>query len=303
MKYLQNVTKSIKSTKSTSCHSLLVLFTLFFVSFHATAQNQSHPYYGSAFSTQKNQLKDEALKDALKTILKSGHIQNSEFQYDKIVPNCDSTSGCVMQTAYGYDRAREFLFGRFYLVQDGSTYGIKEMYCDRIYTDADFKRGLNGPAPGIVPDGTVINVEHTWPQSRFTGNYSKEMQKSDMHHLFPTDSQLNSLRGNTIFGEVVRDSNKTKCSVSKYGQGQGTTRDVFEPPQSHKGRVARALFYFSVRYDLAISPEEEVILKKWHHDMPVDAQEAQRNEAIQKLQGNRNPFIDYPELVDQIADF
>ena len=299
MKILQTVRKSFHFNSRARISLLVFLF----LSQILSAQTQTLPYYGAEFSTQKDQLKGEELANLLKTILKSGHVQNSKFEFDQLVPSCDSTAGCVMQTAYGYDRARQFLFGRFYLIQSGASYGIQEMYCDRVYTTADFKSGLNTPAPGQVPDGTVINVEHTWPQSRFTGKYSKEMQKSDLHHLFPTDSQLNSLRGNTIFGEVVRDSNKTKCSVSRYGQGAGTTRAVFEPPQNHKRRVARALFYFSVRYDLPIDAAEEEILRKWHREVPVDEQEMSRNDAIQKLQGNRNPFIDYPELVEKINNF
>ena len=177
------------------------------------------------------------------------------------------------------------------------------MYCDRIYTAADFKNGIGGPGPGIIPEGTVINLEHTWPQSKFSGKYSKDLQKSDLHHMFPTNSQMNSLRGNTIFGEVVNDTHKTVCSASKYGKGEGTNLSVFEPPQHHKGHVARALFYFAIRYDMNITQAEEIILKKWNHENPVDAQEINRNIEIQKLQGNRNPFIDYPELADQIQDF
>ena len=48
---------------------------------------------------------------------------------------------------------------------------------------------------------------------------------------------------------------------------------------------------------------EEVFLKQWHRDDPVDQDEIRRNEKIYQIQGNRNPFIDDPELVDQIDNF
>jgi deoxyribonuclease-1 len=287
----------------------LVALTCVFVSLTNTAAQASNsvPYYGHEFNQSKNQLKNEELKTKLREVLTSGHVSPvnpSEVQIDdQIVKSCDSIKNCKEQTSLGYDRARQYLFGTFYLVSANQGYGVKEMYCDRIYTAEDFKNGIGAPAPGIVPEGTVINTEHTWPQSRFTGKYPKDIQKADMHHLFPTDSQMNSLRGNTIFGEVTKDSNKTKCNASKYGPGLGASRDVFEPPQTHKGRVARALFYFSVRYELPISAAEEVVLKRWNHESPVDQQEILRNNEIFKLQGNRNPFIDYPELADQIQDF
>ncbi|MCB0368129.1 MAG: endonuclease [Bdellovibrionales bacterium] len=35
----------------------------------------------------------------------------------------------------------------------------------------------------------------------------------------------------------------------------------------------------------------------------MDQEEITRNEEIYKAQGNRNPFIDYPELAAMIADF
>jgi hypothetical protein len=272
----------------------------------AIASN-SVPYYGYEFNQSKSHLKNEELKTKILEILTSGHVtpvDTSESQIDdQIVKSCDSIKNCQQQTSLGYDKARQFLFGTFYLVSATEGYGVKEMYCDRIYSVQDFKDGIGAPAPGIVPESTVINTEHTWPQSRFTGKHPKDFQKADLHHLFPTDSQMNSLRGNTIFGEVIKDSNKTKCNASKYGPGQGASRDVFEPPLAHKGHVARALFYFSVRYELPISTAEEVILKKWNRESPVDQQEIVRNNEIHRLQGNRNPFIDYPELADQIQDF
>lgn len=278
----------------------------FIITSIATASN-SIPYYGHEFNQSKNQLKNDELKLKLREVLTSGHVSpltsSETVVEDQIVKSCDSVKNCKEQTSLGYDRARQYLFGTFYLVTEDQGYGVQEMYCDRIYTQADFKNGTGGPSPGIVPESTVINTEHTWPQSRFTGKHPKDVQKADMHHLFPTDSQMNSLRGNTIFGEVIKDSNKTKCNASKYGPGLGTSRDVFEPPQAHKGHVARALFYFSVRYELPISMAEEVVLKKWNRESPVDQQEILRNNEIHKLQGNRNPFIDYPELADQIQDF
>lgn len=40
---------------------------------------------------------------------------------------------------------------------------------------------------------------------------------------------------------------------------------------------------------------------KWHTEDPVDEWEKARNDLIQKYQGNRNPFIDYPEFAELIG--
>ncbi len=281
----------------------MVFVTQVFCFAFQTLVSAEKTYYGSEFhnSVLENS-KDAQLKESLKKILRSIHIRNPNG-FDQIVEKCESKGGCYSQTSLGYNAARSFLFGHFYLIKvDAGNYGITEMYCNRVYQTSDFGDG-GRPGPGITPDSTVINTEHTWPQSRFTGRYPKDLQKADLHHLFPTDSRMNSIRGNTIFGEVSKDVGTLVCNASRFGTGTAGSREIFEPADNHKGRVARALFYFSVRYDLAITQEEEVVLKKWNQEHPVDAQEITRNEEIYKRQGNRNPFIDYPQLAQKISDF
>ncbi len=290
--------------KTTSVYLALFVFLTGSITFALSdLPPQKHSYYGASFySSVLHTAHDEKLKLELKTVLKSAHVR-ADGELDSLKQSCESQKNCTVQTSIGYEGARRFLFGKFYLVPiDSSNYGIKEMYCDRIYQGPDFNKGQK-PGPGVVPDNTVINVEHTWPQSRFNRRYPKDIQKADLHHLFPTDSQMNATRGNHIFGVVNKDDQHVKCSASRSGQGSGGSQTIFEPPDRHKGHVARALFYFSVRYDLAISPEEEVVLKNWDQHFPVDDEERLRNEEIYKLQNNRNPFIDHPELSLDITDF
>lgn len=279
----------------------VILFPLFFAGVaHATSSSEKIPYYGEEFYQDLgNGVADKNLSARLKTVLKSYHTPH-DGELDQISSSCAGAK-CYVHTAYGYDSARKFLFGTFYLFKDGNGYGVKDMYCDHDATADEFKSGA--PGPGLIPNGTIINAEHTWPQSRFTGKYPNELQKSDMHHLFPTDSQMNSVRGNGWFGEVVKDTKTLKCKNVRYGTPAEGGQEVFEPPTWHRGNLARALFYFSTRYDLPIDPRLEAVLRKWNHDDPVDDEERDRNEKILALQGNRNPFIDYPELVDRISDF
>src|SRR5690606_37264088 len=120
--------------------------------------------------------------------------------------------------------------------------------------------------------------------------------------LFPTTSSVNGIRGNDEFGEVAH-ATKLPCSITKKGTVGGSGQPVLEPPQSHKGNVARALVYFAVRYGKRISSQEEQFLRVWHVEDPVDEEEALRNEQVFDLQGNRNPFIDHPQWADAIQDF
>jgi hypothetical protein len=200
----------------------------------------------------------------------------------------------------GYEKTRHVLMGQIYLEQTDGQYSIKDVYCQKDFTNVDFSSNA-GLGPNQVPDNTILNVEHTWPQSRFTGRFPKETQKSDLHHLYPSDSQMNALRGNYKFAEVDNSKEGVKCPVSNFGKTNSGFR--FEPPPVHKGHVARSLFYFSVRYKIHIDADEEAYLRKWHAEYPVDEQEKQHHEMIAKLQSNRNPFIDNPELANQITDF
>ena len=197
--------------------------------------------------------------------------------------------------AVGYDTAKKYLFQQLYLEKSDTGYFVTDLYCGTKFTNV---------GPNTLPDQNRLNTEHTWPQSKFSGQSNKGTQKSDLHHLFPTDSRANSTRGNYDFAEVTKNENLSNCALSKSGPSVTSGgKNFFEPPTSHKGNVARALFYFSVRYKIEINDEEEEFLRRWNHLDPVDEMEIARNNAIQKIQGNRNPFIDQPELADSISNF
>src|SRR5690606_12260924 len=105
----------------------------------------------------------------------------------------------------------------------------------------------------------------------------KDVQKSDLHHLYPSMPTANSTRGSWEFGDVVTLKH-APCAASSLGYGSdGSKRLIFEVPDDHKGDTARALFYFSVRYQIKISVEEERSLKAWDKQDPVDQFEAWRN--------------------------
>ena len=261
-------------------------------------------YYGAEFikAFSENRLSDENLKSGLFTILSSGHIQTNE-QPDQIVSSCDSLEKCIQHRSLGYDKARLLMFGEMYLKQNSKNqYYVKDVYCEKEFTDDDFG-GTKTFGPGLLPkSGNIINTEHTWPQSRFTGRFLREMQKSDSHHIFPSESQMNSKRGSLRFGRIVEEVEKLKCPQNRLGR-QAEGDFVFEVPDSQKGNTARAIFYFATRYQMKITPPEEETLRQWNKIDPVDDEEMTRNNAIEKAQGNRNPYIDIPELLNHINSF
>lgn len=198
----------------------------------------------------------------------------------------------------GYKKgSKPALFRTVDLKRDESGYYIKDVYCNIINRNV---------GPRKSPNNNVMNVEHTWPQSK---GAKREPFRGDLHHLFPTDSRANSTRGNYPFGEVSGYDATSQCTSSQQGRiidpatGKVTGQRGFQPPPEHRGNVARALFYAATFYGHKITPLEEYYLKKWHNEDPADEDEKARNDAIESLQGNRNPFIDFPGLVERISDF
>lgn len=140
-----------------------------------------------------------------------------------------------------------------------------------------------------------FNCEHTFPQGFFSQNLP---MRSDIHHLFSTDVNANSQRGNLPFG-IVSGSGTWSQGGSKKGGG------VFEPRNVQKGRTARAMMYFVIRYQdySGHFGPQEIILRNWHNTYPPIAAERQRNNDIFTVQNNRNPFVDYPQLEERITNF
>lgn len=130
--------------------------------------------------------------------------------------------------------------------------------------------------------GATYNREHCWPDSKCLSSGRSEGDSADMHMLRPTISTENSSRRNKA-----------------YGIGSG----YFEPADEVKGDCARIVLYGYVRWQNTtrmwgtngVMQDLDTLLK-WMEEDPVDTWEMGRNDAVQSITGNRNVFVDYPEL-------
>lgn len=193
-----------------------------------------------------------------------------------------------------YKESRQIMFGNLYLQSDNT---LKDVYCDMTFT------AKQGVGTNKIPDPNIVNCEHTWPQSKFTNKYPIEVQKNDLHHLFPAYSKANTSRGNYPLGSVIsHEGSIPNCSASKRGGLAETNSTGFEPPDYHKGNAARALFYFSLRYDLEIPENLQETYLTWNELDPVDKEEREVNLKIKAIQGNSNPFIEHPEYINKLIN-
>jgi hypothetical protein len=266
----------------------------------ATQFQEQKSYYPSSFykDIEMGQV-DADLKRALFEILSSAHTTTTGG-HDKLSTRC-ARANCFQHVILGYSPARTILFGEIHLERSANEYAVRDVYCQELTQASDYKS--DPPMPGNIPSGDMINTEHTWPQSKFSSRFPTEMQKSDLHGLYPAKPRANTSRSNHEFGEVVTVLS-APCPLSRRGYiANGGNKIYFEPPEIHKGNVARAIFYFATRYQMRINPEEEASLRAWHHQDPPDEFERKRNEIIFAKQKVRNPFIDYPQLESLIQDF
>lgn len=174
------------------------------------------------------------------------------------------------------------------------------------------------------------NREHTWPKSfGFPVLNAGNMPYTDCHMLMLCDVGYNSARSNFVYDDCPGGCNaypadnyngQSGVNYGKYGTPEGS----WETWDGRKGDVARALFYMDVRYAGDFGSEPDLILTddiyaienshtganlpvaymgllstliRWHYADPVTPWEIRRNDKVQLFQGNRNPFVDHPELV------
>lgn len=193
-----------------------------------------------------------------------------------------------------YTTARAIMFTRVeYITREDGSSGVECAYTGRFFVEP----------PGVEPADEDVNCEHTWPRSRMSARDTRRYshQQSDLHHLQPTLPGANSMRGNFPFGEPVSDRNLNYVPAVLGRDSEG--RQVFSPRAERRGDVARMIFYFNVRWGIDLPDFEEAVLKDWAAIDPVEPRERDRNDRVEQIQGNRNPFVDCPQLVSRIADF
>ncbi|HNX16627.1 MAG TPA: endonuclease [Bacilli bacterium] len=207
--------------------------------------------------------------------------------------------------------------------------GTSSSYVRDFYTQNNIAKAWGSGAVG------TWNREHVWCQSLSNSLWGTSGGGSDLHHLRPLESTLNSTRNNNPYGDVTpNDSTTVKYAKNTSGSyitaypGGYLSGGVWEPIDSVKGDVARILMYTYVHYSkysnvsgstngsgsssyfgtLNITSVVSAnsasaawsLLLNWNSLDPIDASERTRNEAVAKFQGNRNPFIDNSTYADAI---
>lgn len=269
-------------------------------------------YYDSA-----NGLTGYALKTQLKKIIDD-------------VDDADITANEYFHVDQGYDS-----FDAFTITADLDTYyendnSLLDIYSENPTGTDPYNYSPTNPndaCGNYSGEGDCWNKEHVIPQSVFSQNAP---MRGDAHHLLPTDGRVNGFRSNYPYGHVNTSALISQSGISNptqngsklganlnSGYSAGYSGTVFEPIDEFKGDIARIYFYFVTRYqdqvsnwssyamfngtaDQALDDTFLSILLEWNSMDPVSQKEIDRNNAVYAYQGNRNPFIDHPEYIDEI---
>ena len=172
------------------------------------------------------------------------------------------------------------------------------------------------------PDKTAVsnmNIEHIWANSWW--GHLVNNAYCDLFNLYPADATANGRKSNNPIG-VVDGKIAYENGVVKVGKSSSYRADslitAWEPADEWKGDFARTYFYMATCYQHmcdvwttsegwltvdgsdwpTMRPWVYRLMLQWAKDDPVDSIEIRRNEKICEIQGNRNPFVDYPQLCE-----
>ena len=313
-----------------------------------TSASNIRSYYSSLNSLSTSERQGTNLLKNLKTILKNGQKYysydsgNFVWQIYEIADRDWSKSPASAITYGTYNSSTNKITGYTY----GSNNSPKnDPYVHSLYTN----RSVTNEAKAWgdhTQTNWGINREHVWPKAEGFETSGDGGARGDPMHLMAANGYANNIHSNYYYGYVDTSKTYTNCG-DKYsytaGNLLGTSKtvggsvSVFEPQDSDKGDIARAIFYMVARYNYYSGSDSDGIssnnpnlaltqslsdwsktsfssttskkgymgimtdLLAWHHADPVDSYEIHRNNLLYtNYTNNRNPFIDFPEWADFI---
>ena len=286
-----------------------------------TPANQLPAYYASIDGES-----GKDLMDAIQQVAKLGY-RTDDFRYDSIWYAFKHTdlrpdgyiweiySTCVFE--YEKDRTSN-------TTQTGECKGYNREHaiCQSWFGEYDLQGKKMSSSKKNSPGSDIFHI------------YPASYGMNSRHGNRPYGEVLNAANtseNGTKYGTPVTTMSITNSVAGPYVEGKMTlSTNVLEPADEYKGDIARSYFGTMVKwagewvfnlnengrvlFDETIDADTHyaaennyglttfglAMLLKWHRQDPVSQKEVDRNNGIQKTQGNRNPFIDYPYLVEYI---
>ena len=301
--------------------TLFLIGRLYAFNCPVTAAQDLPEYYQSIDGTSGKQL-----LHAIQQVAKLGY-RTTDFRYDSVWLAFQHTdmrpdgwvweiySDC--QFEYEKDRTSN-------TEQTGECKGYNREHamCQSWFGEYDLQGKKMSSSKKNTPGSDIF---HIYPTS-----YGMNSRRGNRPYGEVATAQFTSGNG-TEYGAPVTTLSVENSVAGVYVEGTiNMSTKVLEPADEYKGDIARSYFGTMVKWagewtfnrvdlgrvifdatidaDTHYGPENNygltdyglAMLLKWHRQDPVSQKEVDRNNGIQLTQGNRNPFIDYPYLVEYI---
>jgi len=300
---------------------ILSITLLLVLSIASVVAQPKSDYYTSSTLDGKN---GSTLENALSAIIYP-HNQRSysqlfeDFETTDVVPSNKLTN--PSKTDQVYDMYASLTdFPKYYSDNDRTqTGGINREHCvPNSWWGGESKNGIAfTDLHHLVPaDGAANNAKGNYPLGEYVEGavmtWPITTSTNDKGYTYVVADNTADHSGSWSH---VWNLSQIKSRAITYGEDVGF---VFEPKDEFKGDFARMYLYVVCAYEgkinwetnymftsdankmTTINPWAKELLLKWHRQDPVSEKECNRNNAVESIQGNRNPFIDYPELVEYI---
>ena len=308
-------------------------------------------YYAGLDSLSESQRQGTNLLKNLKPILSNNqkyysYDSNTKiWQIYEIADRDWVTSPASSITKGTYDPNTNTITG--YQYSTNSTYQSgNNPYVHALYNNRDLDNQAKAWG-NHEQDGWGINQEHIWAKSHgfdTKGSDGTGGARGDPMHLWAGNGWANHEHSNNFFAFVDKTKDYSDAgtkyqtaygNLTGYSKNAGGNEKVFEPQDSDKGDIARAIFYMVARYNNYAGATEGIDgnnpnlvmlndlsqnnttgtstasksfgmgllsdLLAWNKLDPVDEYEVHRNNLLYKnYTNNRNPFIDFPEWAEYI---
>ena len=175
---------------------------------------------------------------------------------------------------------------------------LKQVYVtggNTLYCQTDFKPGDRLKVDYIYAEKQLLRHFGCITARQCSSKAGFEDVISDMHNMYPVERQSELDRRGTLLGDLPDNVEASPC-------GYQLSFQTFDPPLHARGNIARAMVYMHKQHKLPLIGALPMY-KRWNQEDPPDEAEKARNNSIGRLQGNRNPYIDDPALLESMSGF
>lgn len=193
-----------------------------------------------------------------------------------------------------------------------ATDNINGCVLDRYSTEKrSFSADGVSPSTGMTVD-YIVNVSW-WGENHDYG----DAIAFDLYNLIPCDDDVTMHKKDYPPGDVLVATYDNGVWRAGYGEIAETEVNMYEPADEYKGDFARSIMYVMTVYPATrwsglgvnfcmdnnfptLNKYAQRVMLAWHRADPVSEIERMRNNEVEKIQGNRNPFVDFPQLVEHV---